>query len=473
MTEATEAITGEASPAQIVADLRAAYEAGITRSLDWRRYQLSSLIHLLEAHEDELSAALEADLGKPAMESALTEFSMVIADAKLLRKKMRRWLKPKRVATPLALWPASARIVREPKGVVLVMGPWNYPVQLVLAPLAGALAAGNTVLIKPSELAPATAETLARLLPQYLDARAVAVVQGGPEVATAVLAERYDHILYTGGGAVARIVARAAAEHLTPTTLELGGKSPVWVDDSVNLEAVADRLVWGKFLNAGQTCIAPDYVLATPQVADRLVPLLRQSIARRFSDNPIASTDYGRILDATKFDRLDALLDDAVAGGAEIAVGGERDRSERFIAPTVLDGVDLESQIMQEEIFGPILPIVRVADAETAIELINAGQKPLALYVFSGQRRVRDAFAARTSSGALGFNIPVAHIAVPGLPFGGVGESGMGAYHAEHSIRTFSHERAVLRKPLWPDTMRLVYPPYGDLTRFVERKFLR
>ncbi|WP_129669370.1 aldehyde dehydrogenase family protein [Phytoactinopolyspora endophytica] len=456
--------------AATVSRLRDVYDGGLTRPLAWRSAQLRALVRMLtdESPLRELEDALREDLGKPAPESQLTEFRVVVAEVNHTLRNLRRWLRPRRRRLPVALWPARGWTVREPLGVVLVISPWNYPVQLALAPLAGAIASGNTVLLKPSELAPATSAVLARLLPRYLDPRAVAVVEGGPDEASDLLRQRFDHIFFTGRGRVGRIVAEAASKHLTPVTLELGGKSPVWVDGTADMRSTADRIAWGKFLNAGQSCVAPDYVLATPDVADALVPALRRSITRLYGDDPSASPDYGRILSERHLDRLAQMLESAT-----VVVGGRLDRASRYLEPTVLDQVTSGDAAMQEEIFGPILPIMRVSGVDEAIDVVRSGDKPLALYVFSEDRSVRQAFARRTSSGALGVNVPVAHLAAPELPFGGVGESGTGRYHGESSIRTFSHERAVLSKSLLPDTMRTVYPPYGRLADFVARRLMK
>ncbi|MDX3575035.1 aldehyde dehydrogenase family protein, partial [Streptomyces sp. ID05-47C] len=331
----------------------------------------------------------------------------------------------------------------DPLGVVLVIAPWNYPAQLLLAPLVGALAAGNAVLVKPSELAPATSAALARLLPAYLDTDAVAVVEGGIPQTTALLAERFDHIFYTGNGAVGRIVMRAAAEHLTPVTLELGGKSPAFVDRGTDLTVVADRLARGKFLNAGQTCVAPDYVLTDPETAAALEPLLAEAVEKVHGADPQTSGEYGRIINERHFDRLTGLLD-----SGRVVVGGSSDRQDKYIAPTVLADVDPASPVMREEIFGPILPIVTADGLDDAIAFINDRDKPLALYVFSESEETRARIAAETSSGGLGHGLPLAHLTVSDLPFGGVGESGMGNYHGRYSMETFSHRKAVLEKPL-------------------------
>ncbi|GAA2222740.1 aldehyde dehydrogenase family protein [Herbiconiux moechotypicola] len=443
------------APSTVVEVARSAFDRGVTRSLAWRERQLRALKKLLEERSAELEDALFRDLGKNPAESQLTEIGVVEAEIEHILGHLRSWLRPRRVAVPLALAPASASTLLEPLGVVLVIAPWNYPVQLLLAPVAGALAAGNAVVLKPSELAPATSALLAELVPLYLDPRAVAVVEGGVEETTELLEQRFDHIFYTGNGTVGRIVMTAAAKHLTPVTLELGGKSPVYVDDTVDLAAAARRIAWGKFMNAGQTCVAPDYLLATAEVADALVPHLADAVAELYEGDPRSSSSYGRIVNDRQFGRLDGLLD-----GELVVAGGTREPGTRYFAPTVLDHVARDSAVMQQEIFGPILPIVRVADLDDAIALIRAGEKPLALYAFTSSKTTAKRILTETSSGAVGFGVPVAHLTVPGLPFGGVGESGMGAYHGRLSIETFSHRKAVLSKRLAPDTLKLVYPPF-------------
>ncbi|WP_082518962.1 aldehyde dehydrogenase family protein [Leifsonia sp. Leaf336] len=453
---------------QTVAALRAAFDAGRTKPLRWRLAQLDGLRRMLTERAAEFEDALLEDLAKNPTESQIAELGFVVGEIDHMRRNLRRWLRPRRVAVPGALMPARAQVVLEPVGVVLVIAPWNYPVQLLLAPLVGALAAGNAVVLKPSELAPATSAAMARLVPQYLDPTAVAVVEGAVDETTALLAERWDHIFFTGNGRVGRIVAAAAAEHLTPVTLELGGKSPVYVDDSVDLAAAARRIAWGKFMNAGQTCVAPDYILASRTVAGRLADELSTALRALYGDDPAQSPDYGRIVNERQFDRLSGLL-----GAGRTAVGGESDAASRYLAPTVLIDVPRDSAVMGEEIFGPVLPIVTVDGLDDAIAFIRSGDKPLALYLFSERREVRRRFLTDTSSGAVGFGVPAAHLAVGGLPFGGVGESGSGAYHGRRSLETFSHEKAVLSKPLAPDTLQLIYPPYTEAKDRFARGLLR
>ncbi|MET9774060.1 aldehyde dehydrogenase family protein [Streptomyces sp. NPDC006367] len=431
-------------PADVVARLRATFRTGRTKPVEWRTAQLGRLRALLTENGPELEAALHADLGKSATEAQRTEIGFTVREIDHTLEHLTDWLRPEPAPVPAHLGAdATAWTQYDPLGVVLVIAPWNYPAQLLLAPVVGALAAGNAVVAKPSELAPATSAALARLLPAYLDTEAVAVVEGGIPETTALLAERFDHIFYTGNGTVGRIVMRAAAEHLTPVTLELGGKSPAFVDRGTDLDAVAARLAAGKFLNAGQTCVAPDYVLTDPETAAALEPALVRAVEALYGEDPSRSPEFGRIVNERHFDRLAALLD-----SGRVVVGGRTDRSAKYIAPTVLADVAPDSPVMAEEIFGPILPVVTVAGIDEAIGFVNDRDKPLALYVFSESAATRERFAAETSSGGLGHGLPLAHLTVSDLPFGGVGESGMGNYHGRYSLETFSHRKAVLSKPL-------------------------
>jgi aldehyde dehydrogenase (NAD+) len=431
-------------PADVVSRLRATFRSGRTKPVEWRTTQLRRLRELLTTHGQDIAAVLHADLGKSSTEAFRTEIDFTVREIDHTLDHLGTWLRPESVPVPPHLGDdATAWTQYDPLGVVLVIAPWNYPVQLLLTPLLGALAAGNAVVAKPSELAPATSAVLARLLPLYLDTDAVAVVEGAIPETTALLAEHFDHIFYTGNGTVGRIVMRAAAEHLTPVSLELGGKSPAFVDRGTDLAVVADRLVRGKFLNAGQTCVAPDYVLTDPETARALEPELIRAVETVFGAEPKTSTEFGRIVNERHFDRLSSLLD-----SGRVVTGGDSDRAIKYIAPTVLADVDPKSPVMAEEIFGPILPIVTATDLGEAIGFINDRDKPLALYVFTDSDTTRQRLAAETSSGGLGFGLPLAHLTVSDLPFGGVGESGMGSYHGRYSIETFSHRKAVLDKPL-------------------------
>ncbi|MER5863186.1 aldehyde dehydrogenase family protein [Kitasatospora sp. NPDC002040] len=436
-------MTTSSAAATVVAGLRATFATGRTKPLDWRLGQLAALRTLLTEERETLQQALHADLGKGPAEAYRTEIGFTLNELDHTVRHLAEWLSPRPAAVPDAFLPAEARVVREPLGVVLVIAPWNYPLQLALAPLVGALAAGNTVLVKPSELAPATSAAIARLLPRYLDPAAVAVVEGGVPETTALLEQRFDHIFYTGNGAVGRIVLAAAAKNLTPVTLELGGKSPVVVDTDTDLAVTARRIVRGKFLNAGQTCVAPDYVLAVGDTAGRLTEELAAAVLEAYGDDPSVDPEYGRIVNTRHFDRLTALL-----GEGRTVAGGDHDRDTRYLAPTVLAEVSPQAAVMQSEIFGPILPVLAVPDLDAAIAFVNERDKPLALYAFTESERTKQRLTGETSSGALVFGLPVSHLAVPELPFGGVGESGMGRYHGEYSLDTFSHSKAVLDKPL-------------------------
>jgi aldehyde dehydrogenase (NAD+) len=450
----------------LVGRLRTAFESGRTRSYEWRRDQLLAMRRMLVEREPELFDALAADLGKPGTEAYAADVGFVISELDFTLKRLRRWMRPQRVHAPLVTKPARARIMREPLGVVLVIAPWNYPVHLLLAPMVGALAAGNCVVAKPSEVTANTSALLARLIPEYLDPECVAVVEGAVAETQALLAEPFDHIFYTGNGTVGRIVMTAAAKHLTPVTLELGGKSPVIVDETANLEVAARRVAWGKFLNAGQTCIAPDYVLVAKPVADRFVEHVRRAIFDFYGPEPKDSPDYARIVDDRHWKRLVGLLK-----SGNVAIGGQSDEATRYLAPTVLRDVGLNAPAMQDEIFGPVLPVLTVDSVDEAIAFVNERDKPLALYLFSGSRDTQQRVLEQTSSGGACVNATMFHVAVPTLPFGGVGPSGQGAYHGRSTFETFSHAKSVLRKSARPDP-DLAYPPYTERKDKLLRRFL-
>jgi aldehyde dehydrogenase (NAD+) len=452
----------------LVDRLRTTFDRGVTRPLEWRLGQLAALQQLLAEQGGRFEEALHQDLGKPPAESQVTEIGFLGQELRHTRRHLRDWLRPQAEPVPMVAMPARAATVLEPLGVALVIAPWNYPLMLALSPVIGALAAGDAVVVKPSELAPATSALLAELLPRHLDARAVAVVEGGAAETTELLEQRFDTIFYTGNGRVGRIVMAAAAKHLTPVTLELGGKSPVYVDESADLDVAARRIAWAKFLNAGQTCVAPDHVLATPSVAQELVPRLGEAIRGLYGDDPLQSDDLGRIVDDRHFARLSALLQDG-----RVAVGGTTDPERRRIAPTVLTGIRGDEPVMQEEIFGPILPLVEVPDERAAIARVNAGDKPLALYVFTERPASRRLWTTSTSSGAVGFGIPAMHLSVPGIPFGGVGESGTGSYHGRRSLLAFSHEKAIFAKPGRPETLGLIRAPYTAARERIIRRLVR
>lgn len=430
--------------AEVVGRLRATFNTGVTRPLDWRVDQLQRLRALLVENEQELLDALWADLRKNAAEAKMQEIDFTVADIDEALANLESWLEPRPVEVPAHFGPTTtAYTTYDPLGVVLVIAPWNFPLHLLIDPIIGALAAGNTVVAKPSEMSVHTSAVASRLLRQYFDADVLTVVEGGAEETTALLAQRFDQIFYTGNGTVGRIVMAAAAKNLTPVTLELGGKSPVFVAPDADVDETAKRLVGAKFGNAGQQCVAPDYVLADPATAAALVPALRAAVDAQFGATPQTSAGFGRIINERHFDRLTRLLDSGRA-----AVGGQHDRGDLFIAPTVLTGVDPASPIMQEEIFGPILPVVEVEDLDAAIAFINERDKPLALYAFTTSEAIKSRLVKETSSGGVAWGQPVMQLLMPGLPFGGVGESGMGRYHGRYSLETFSHLKAVADVPL-------------------------
>ncbi len=437
--------------------LRDYFNHGHTKPMSWRRQQLLALKRMLVEKEQEFYTALKADLHKSQAEAWMTEISYLLGDIDHTLSNLSKWNRPKRVSTPIVAQPSRSFIRPEPLGVVLIIGAWNYPLQLMLGPFIAAVAAGNCAILKPSEISPNTSNSIARWLPEYLDRDAFVVVEGGIPETTALLEQRFDHILYTGNGQVGRIVMAAASKHLTPVTLELGGKSPCIVDESANLDITAQRIVWGKFMNAGQTCVAPDYVITTKEVEQKLLPLIKQHITAMFGDVPKQAEDYGRIINSRHCERLQGYL-----SGGEISLGGEVDLNESYIAPTVLTNVSLDSSVMKEEIFGPILPIVTVEKIEDAIEFVNFRDKPLALYVFTGNQGWQDKVLLETSSGSVAINDTFMFMANPDLPFGGVGESGMGRYSASEGFKTFSHFKAVIKRPFLRD-LPLRFSPFTDL----------
>ncbi len=464
MTIADFTPTAVATIPAIVQRARDAFDSGRTRPLSWRRAQLDGMRKLLEDNSEQLLAALAADLGKPAAEGWVTDIGFTIGEIKLLQKNLRKWTRPERVSTPIVALPGSSHRVAEPLGVVAIISPWNYPIQLLLSPAAGAIAAGNSVVLKPSEIAPHTSTVITELIQRYLDPDAVQVIEGGVAETTELLAQRFDHIFYTGNGRIGRVVMEAAAKHLTPVTLELGGKSPTIVDATANLRVAARRIAWGKFLNAGQTCIAPDYLLVDKKVASTFIGELRAAIKEFYGDDPKQSGDYARIVNGHHFNRLTSMLE-----SGSVVIGGETDANTKYIAPTVLADVNVSAPVMQDEIFGPILPMVEIDNVAEAIAFINSKPHPLALYVFSEDDRAIDAVIERTTAGGVTVNGTILHISNPNLPFGGVGESGMGAYHGKSSIDIFQHRKPVLRKSTKVDPS-IAYPPYTEKKMKLIRK---
>lgn len=450
----------------IVSDLRANFRTGHTRPLEWRRRELGKLRDLFTENTAEIQEALAKDLGKPSVESYVSDVAIVVTEIDLVLKNLAKWTRPEKVTTPMVQQPSQSRILREPLGVVLIIAPWNYPVQLLLSPLVGAIAAGNCAVLKPSEITENTSALLAKLVRKYLDPKSVALVEGAIPETTALLNERFDHIFYTGNGTVARVIMEAAAKHLTPVTLELGGKSPCIVAKDADLNIAAYRIGWGKFLNAGQTCVAPDYVLIDASLEAKFTEKLQQVVKEFYGEDPHQSADFARLANTRHHQRLTSMLE-----GQEVVAGGTGVEEERYLAPTIVRRPATDSRIMQEEIFGPILPILPVENIEEAIDFVNEREKPLALYVFSQDSATADRVLAETSSGGACINAAIWHVANPHLPFGGVGPSGMGSYHGRGSFETFSHRKAVVDKSTRVDP-KIAYPPYTSFKQAVVQKIL-
>ena len=419
---------------QALATAREAFASGRTRDASWREKQLDGLVRLLEENDEALIAALHADLGKPRAEGWTTDLGTTATEISYIRKNIRKWMKSRKVRVPMVAQPGSGFIKPEPLGVILVITPWNYPISLLLNPLAAVFAAGNTAVCKPSELAPACSKLMAELIPQYVDPEAAVVVEGDVEIATELLEQKWDHIFFTGSTNVGRIVMQAAANHLTPVTLELGGKSPTIVDESADLVAAANRITWGKFLNAGQTCIAPDYVFAHENIREELVDKIKEATNEFYGSDPKTSPDYARIVSERHLNRLTGLLDDGT-----VVLGGNHDPADRYLEPTILLDPSADSAIMSDEIFGPILPILSFNDLQEVIGFVNARPKPLALYIFANSDNVVDEVISQTSSGGVCVNHSLLHYGVSDLGFGGVGDSGIGRYHGKSGFDQFSN----------------------------------
>ncbi|KAJ8762777.1 hypothetical protein K2173_022906 [Erythroxylum novogranatense] len=443
----------------LMKELRSAFGSGKTRSYEWRVSQLKRLEKMLDDNEKEIVDALKQDISKPEFESTVYEIGMLKASVRVTIKEIKHWMQPVKAKTPITVFPSSGEIVSEPLGVVLVISAWNYPFLLSLDPLIGAIAAGNAMVLKPSEIAPASSSLLAKIIPEYMDTSAVRVVEGAVAETSALLEQKWDKIFYTGSGKIARIVMAAAAKHLTPVVLELGGKCPVVVDSSVNLQVAARRIIVGKWgTNNGQACISPDYILTTNEFAPKLVDTLKEELEGFYGKSPLKSKDLSRIVNSNHFARVAKLLDDDKVSG-KIVHGGERDSEKLRIAPTILLDVPQDSLIMNEEIFGPVLPIITVNKIEDSFDVINSGAKPLAAYLFTKNKKLKEEFVMSVSAGGLVVNDTTVHLAVHTLPFGGVGDSGTGSYHGKFSFDAFSHKKAVVYRGFYGDAS-VRYPPY-------------
>jgi acyl-CoA reductase-like NAD-dependent aldehyde dehydrogenase len=450
----------------LVSGQRAYFKSGKTRPVEWRIEQLKAITRMIDESRDDMYEALWHDLRRNKTDADLMDVDFNIREADYALEHIGEWMKQDKIHTPLLMEPGHVRLRRDPLGVTLIIGAWNEPYMLTLAPLVAAIAAGNTAVLKPSEIGEATAQQTADMVPKYLDPEAVAVVLGGIPETTALLDQKWDLIFFTGSPPVGRIIHQAAAKHLTPTVLELGGKNPTIVHSSANVKSAARRIAYGRFMNSGHICTAPDHVLVWPDVKDELVAELENAITDFYGDDPKESPDYGRIINRRNFDRLATFLED---GNGTVAAGGESDPDELYIAPTVLVDVPVDAPIMQDEVFGPILPVLEIDSVEAVIDWVNERPRPLGLYVFTEDDDVAERILDATNSGDACVNDCSVHPLVPELPFGGVGNSGMGKYHGQWGYEAFTNARGVLYHSARIDP-GVKYPPYTEHQR--ERKIM-
>ena len=450
-----------------VAAQRTYFEKGETLSVAFRKEALRRLRDAIRAHEAQINAALKQDLNKSTAESYMCEVGMTLSELSFVLSHVDRWAKRRRVLTPLAQFHAHSFTVHNPYGVVLIMSPWNYPFMLTMEPLIGALAAGNCALLKPSAYAPATSAVIRDLIASCFPPEYVAVVEGGRKENQALLEQRFDYIFFTGGVTVGKEVMRKAAEHLTPVSLELGGKSPCIVEESANIKLAARRIVFGKYLNCGQTCVAPDYIYCDRKIKDQLLAEIKRQIKRQFRSEPLTNKNYGKIINEKHFDRITKLID-----SSKVVFGGKCDRTTLNIEPTVMDHVTFDDAVMQEEIFGPILPILTYDSLDQAIHKINSMPHPLALYVFTSDKTAARKVTARCGFGGGCINDTIIHLATSEMGFGGFGESGMGSYHGKDGFRTFSHYKSIVDKKTWLD-LPMRYQPYRKINEKLIHLFLK
>jgi aldehyde dehydrogenase (NAD+) len=448
-------INSQTRPSDIIAQQRLFFSTGVTHNVSFRIEQLKKLEKAIEDNKLNIVEALKADLNKPGFE-AYFEMLGVLNEIKCALKHIKAWTKPRKISTPFHQFPSSAQVHANPLGVVLIIGPWNYPINLMLAPLVGAIAAGNCSILKPSEIAPHTASALKNLIASTFDPSFITTVEGDAEISQQLLKGKFDHIFFTGGTEVGKIVMSAASENLTPVTLELGGKSPCIVDETAHLEYSAKRIVWGKFTNAGQICTAPDYLLVNHKIKHDFLNNIKKQIRDFYGTDPSQSNSYARIINRKHFDRLSELLQ-----SGECLIGGDTDLNQLYIAPTVIDQITLESKVMQEEIFGPILPVLEYENLAEAIALVNQKTAPLALYFFSRNSKNQAQVLRKTTSGSVCINDTVMQLTVPDLPFGGIGNSGFGRYHGKAGFDNFSFQRGILNKSFFLD-LKWRYPPYSE-----------
>ncbi|WP_035671498.1 aldehyde dehydrogenase [Flavobacterium sp. 83] len=431
-----------------------------------RKETLIKLLNVIITHENEIIQALYDDFKKPAFEAVLTETNYVISELKDTIKNLHKWAKPKRVFPSILNFPSTDYIYKEPYGKVLIIAPWNYPFQLALCPLISAVAAGNQVVLKPSELTPKTSEIIAKIIQKTFQINQVEVIEGGVEITQNLLSQRWDYIFFTGSVPVGKIVAKAAAENLTPVTLELGGKNPCVIDETANLKLAAKRIVWGKFINAGQTCIAPDYILIQKNMKSHFLEFMKEEITKAYGEEPKLSPDYARIINQKNWLRLVNMIDED-----KVAFGGHSEIENCYLSPTLIDESDVDSLIMKEEIFGPLLPILSYENEEDLNTIISKYEKPLALYIFTETHSFAQKMIQKYSFGGGCINDTVIHFSNKRLPFGGVGHSGIGAYHGSLSFDTFSHKKGIVKKANWLD-LPMRYAPYNDKLKTI-RKLLK
>lgn len=443
------------------------FHSGKTFDIAYRIDALNRLEQAILKYEDSLYTALKKDLGKSKAEAYMCEVGLTLSELRYVRKHVSSWSRNRRVVTPLAQFHAKSFTVQEPYGIVLVMSPWNYPVLLTLEPLIGALAAGNCCVVKPSAYSPETSHVMAKLLGEAFPEEYVAVVEGGRQENQSLLEQKFDYIFFTGGVNVGKLVMEKASVHLTPVTLELGGKSPCIIDHTADLKLAARRLVFGKYLNCGQTCVAPDYVLAEESIKDELLEYVKREIRRQYGKHPLQNPSYGKIINQKHFERILGLID-----REKLVCGGESSAKTLQIAPTVLDGVTEKDAVMQEEIFGPVMPVLTVKNMEKAYAFVKSRPKPLALYIFTSDGQTEERFLKEVPFGGGCVNDTIIHLATSHMGFGGVGNSGMGSYHGRKSFETFSHEKSIVKKYTWLD-LPMRYQPYNRIKEKLVRMFVK
>lgn len=436
---------------------------GETASINFRIKQLKLLKKIIIDNEKEIMTALNKDFNKCEFESYSSEIFMILEEIKVAISKLKRWAKPKKVKTPVSLFKSNSYIYKEPYGVCLIIGAWNYPFQLTIAPLVAAIAAGNCAVLKPSELSKHTSKIITKLIKKIFNEKYCLVVEGGVKETTQLLKQQLDYIFFTGSKNIGKIIMQSAANNLTPVTLELGGKSPCIVDSDINLEVTARRILWGKFINAGQTCVAPDYIYVKKEIKQKLLNELTKCLKEFYGEDPAKSEDYARIINANHFMRLTKLMKKG-----KIIIGGETSKKDLYIAPTIIDNIDWKDPVMQDEIFGPILPILEYKKIEDVIKNVTINPKPLALYLFTNNKKLQKLIIDKISFGGGAINSTILHLANTNLPFGGVGGSGMGNYHGEAGFNAFSHTKSILNKSVLID-LKLIYPPYKNKLKLFKK----